>query len=289
MADLSLIVLTLLWGTTFVFVKGALVYATPGAFLVARLAVATAVLAVCWRVSRPHVDGALVRRASSMGLAMFAGYALQTAGLLYTTPARSAFLTGLAVLIVPFVARFLYRRPVGGSVWLGVLLAVVGLYLLTRPFADGITADIRLGDALTAGCAVAFAFLIVWTGEWAPLHPLVPLTAIQVGVTFLGTIAYLVLEPAPRFEPTASLLATVAYCGAVMTAAAFFVQNWGQRKVTAVRAALIYALEPPAAAAFAHFYTGERLTPADLAGGGLIVAGVICGELGARKSVVGSQ
>jgi drug/metabolite transporter (DMT)-like permease len=280
-ADLALLVLTLFWGTTFHFVKGVLSVASPGLFLASRFAVATAVLGAVALWRRDRTGAGFWRDGLLLGLAMFAGFALQTLGLAHTTPARSGFLTGLAVLVVPFVARFAMGRAVKLASWAGVALAVVGLALLTRPFHDDVAASIRLGDALTAGCAVAFALQIVWTSEYAPRHPLVPLTLLQVAVTLAGGLLMIPLEDArldldglPRFA------GTVAFTGVAMTAVAFFVMNWGQRHTTAVRAALIFSLEPVVAALFSWGWGGEPLGPWDWAGGGLIVLGVLAGEVG---------
>jgi drug/metabolite transporter (DMT)-like permease len=278
-ADLALTLLALSWGTTFLLVKRALDGTSPGVFLVLRFATASLVLLLLslWRRDRPSPG--LLRHGLLLGLFMYGGFAFQTWGLRFTTPARSGFLTGLAVLIVPFVARFLLQRLVPWTSWLGVLLAVGGLLLLTRPFGGGISAAVRLGDLLTAGCAVSYAFQIVYTTEWSPRHPLVPLTAAQVGATLAGAALMLPFEEL-RIRPGAELFGTVAFTGLAMTAGAFFVMNWAQRHTTAVRAALIYSLEPLAAALFSHVYGGEPLGPMDWAGGGLIVLAVVAGEVG---------
>jgi drug/metabolite transporter (DMT)-like permease len=187
------------------------------------------------------------------------------------------------VLLVPFVCRFWLGRPVRAAVWVGVALAVVGLAALTRPIGDDVTAAVRLGDALTAVCAVACALQIALMSEWAPRHPLVPFTAVQLGVTLAGALVLAAVE-APRLAlqggGARTFAATVAFTGVVMTAGAFLLQNWGQARTTAVRAALIFSLEPVAAALFSHFYGGEPLAALDWLGGGLIVAGVAVGELG---------
>jgi drug/metabolite transporter (DMT)-like permease len=281
-ADLALLVLTLFWGTTFHFVKGVLEVASPGVFLSARFATAALVLGAVALVRRDPVGPRFLRHGALLGAFMLAGFALQTVGLRYTTASRSGFLTGLAVLFVPFLARFLLGRRVKAASWVGVALAVLGLLLLTRPFGGGVADAVRLGDLLTTGCAVAFGLQIVFTAEWSRRHPLVPLTFVQVGVTFLGVLALVPLEGGPRLRPEGLgvFAATVAFTGVAMTALAFFVQNWGQRHTTAVRAALIFALEPVAAALFSHYYGGEPLGPLDWAGGALTVLAVIVGEVG---------
>jgi drug/metabolite transporter (DMT)-like permease len=284
-ADLALLVLTLFWGTTFHFVKGVLAVSSPGVFLATRFAVAAAVLGAVALARRDRIGPRFWRDGLLLGLAMFVGFALQTIGLRHTTPSHSGFLTGLAVLVVPFITRFALGRAVKAASWLGVAFAVVGLAFLTRPFHDDVAASIRLGDALTTGCAVAFALQIVWTSEYAPRHPLVPLTLVQVAVTLAGALLLVPFEGAfldrsglPRFA------ATVAFTGVAMTALAFFVMNWGQRHTTAVRAALIFSLEPVAAALFSWGWGGEPLGRWDWVGGGLIVLGVVAGELGGALS-----
>ena len=279
MADLALLALTLVWGTTFALVKRALDGTSAGVFLALRFGLATAAAGAIWLWRRPARSPGLWRDGALLGLAMFLGFALQTTGLRYTTPARSAFLTGMSVLVVPFVARVFLGRKVLLASWSGVAMAVLGLVLLTRPFGEDVSAAVRLGDALTMGCAVAYAFQIVWTGEFSPRHPLASLTWVQIAVTFAGSLAMLPFEPA-RLSPSPELAGTVLFTALVMTVGAFFVMNWAQRHTTAVRAALIYSLEPPAAALFSNWLTGERLPAAGVAGGALIVLGVVLGEVG---------
>jgi drug/metabolite transporter (DMT)-like permease len=108
---------------------------------------------------------------------------------------------------------------------------------------------------------------------------LLPFTFVQIAVTFLGTIAILAVEPA-RLVPSRELVGTVLFTSLVMTVGAFFVMNWAQRRTTAVRAAIIYSLEPPAAAVFSHLVTGEVLPPLGIAGGALIMLGVVVAEVG---------
>jgi drug/metabolite transporter (DMT)-like permease len=278
-ADLALLLLTLAWGTTFTLVKRALDGTSPAVFLSLRFAVATLAVGSVWLWRRDLPTPGLWKHATLLGLAMFAGFALQTLGLRHTTPARSGFLTGLAVLIVPILSHFLVRRRVPPTAWLGVALAVAGLLLLTRPFGDDLPATVRLGDLLTVGCAGAYAFQIIWTSEWSGRHPLALLTLIQVSITLLGATLMMLLEPL-QLRPDADLAGTVAFTGIAMTAGAFFVMNWGQRHTTAVRAALIFSLEPVVAALFSHYYGGEPLGAADWAGGALIARGVVAGEVG---------
>jgi len=213
---------------------------------------------------------------------MLAGFALQTAGLRFTTPARSGFFTGLSVLFVPFITHFTLRRHVRWSAWVGVGLAVAGAALLARPFDAQVTSGQRLGDLLTGGCAVAYALQIAFMSEWShatrsSLHP----AADRGGGG--GALLMIPLEGG-RLDTTRwpELLSVVAFTGLLMTAGAFFVMNWAQRHTSAVRAALIYALEPVSAAAFSWALLGEQLGTVGWTGGALIVLGVAAGEVGGR-------
>jgi len=283
-ADLALLVLTLLWGTTFHFVKVVLEIASPAVFLAARFGAAAAVLGAAWLVRRDRPGPGFFRDASLLGAFMLAGFALQTLGLKMTTPARSGFLTGLSVLVVPFIARFALGRRVRAASWGGVVLAVAGLALLARPFAGELSVPTRAGDVLTLGCAFAFALQIVFTSEWSPRHPLVPFVLAQVVVTLLGAVLLLGTEqPFLRSDGAGRFAGTVAFTGIAMTAGAFFVMNWAQRRTSAVRAALIFSLEPVAAALFSHLYGGAPLAPEEWAGGALIVLGVVAGEVGGAR------
>jgi drug/metabolite transporter (DMT)-like permease len=163
-----------------------------------------------------------------------------------------------------------------------VALAVVGMTLLTRPFDEGaVTPAVRLGDLLTAGCAVAYALQITFMSEWSSKHPLVPFTLLQVSVVLAGALLMIPVEGV-RFDAARwpAFAGVVAFTGVAMTAGAFFVMNWAQRHTSAVRAALIYALEPVTAALFSWWIIDEQLGAVGWLGGGLVVLGVVAGELG---------
>jgi drug/metabolite transporter (DMT)-like permease len=282
MAELALLVLTAFWGTTFTLVKWALEISSTSVFLAVRFATAALLLGLVALVRRRPVGQGFWRHGLLLGLFMLTGFVLQTLGLHLTTPARSGFITGMSVLVVPLVARLVLGRHVRRSAWGGAALAVVGLALLTRPLdAGAVTAEVREGDLLTAGSAAAFALQIVFMSEWSPKHPLVPFTLLQISVVLAGALLMLPVEGV-RFDASrlGEYAGIVAFTGVVMTALAFFVMNWAQRHTTAVRAALIYALEPVAAALFSWLVIDEQLGASGWGGGGLIVLGVVAGELG---------
>ena len=173
-ADAALLLVTLIWGSTFVMVKNAVASFPVFSFLALRFAFAALAL-LPFVVLRPRNARAdlpegkatpLRRRAAApllLGVALFAGYAFQTAGLHLTTPAKAGFITGLSVVIVPLFSALILRQPPARNAWLGVGLAVVGLAFLT--LQPGL--QVAPGDLLVLACAFAFAAHILLTGHFA--------------------------------------------------------------------------------------------------------------------------
>jgi drug/metabolite transporter (DMT)-like permease len=274
--------ITAFWSTSFVLVKDALAHADPVTFLALRFGVgALACTALAWREGW-HLPSVVA--GARLSPFLFGGYVLQTAGLAYTTPARSAFLTGMCVLLVPFVAWGLLRRVLRWGVMAGVGCAAVGMYLMTLAGKDAAAAGTTwLGDLLTLGCAISYAFHVVLTDKYAAGARPGVMVATQVWGVFLFSLPLLTLVET-KFESTPLLWGVVAYTGVLSTAVAISLQTWAQARTTAVRAALVFALEPVFTAAFGWSLGREHLTAVEWLGGVLIVAGVVVGELtgGAR-------
>lgn len=275
-ADGVLVVITAIWGASFVVVQDAVRLADPFTFLVLRFTVAAAVLTL--RDWRALLDRRLLLPGVGLGVLLFLGFITQTAGLQYTTPSRSGFLTGLSVLLVPFVGLLIFRKWPSPPLLLGVALAVAGLWLLTGGLSEARGATAR-GDLLTIACAIAFAFYIVLLEPVARVHRSTPLVAVQLWVVV--ALALLALPFVARhLVVTPALGWAVLYTGVMSTAVCLLAQTWAQARTTAVRAALIFALEPVFAAIFSVAIGRERLGGRELAGGTLIVLGIVAAELG---------
>jgi drug/metabolite transporter (DMT)-like permease len=276
-ADAVLVCITAFWGVTFVVVKDAVALADPFSFLALRFTLAALLLSVvAWRRIR---GASLWRAGTGLGALLFLGFSTQTAGLQYTTPSRSAFLTGLSVLLVPVLSIAVHRRRPPPASLLGVALAVCGLWALAGATALGAGAGLGKGEQLTLFCAVAFALQITLLERLARNHPLLPLVTVQLWtVAVLAILAVLVLGP--RVQATAALWGAVLLTGIGGSTVALLLQAWAQARTTAVRAALVYALEPVFATAYSVAVGRERLGERELLGGGLIVLGVLVSELG---------
>ena len=273
-ADLALLAVTAIWGSTFVLVKGAVARYPVFPFLMVRFAVAALVLApLAWlsrRAIRPHDVPAGILA----GVLLFAGYALQTFGLQETEAAKAGFITGLSVVLVPLFVAILWRQWPTWWALLGILLATLGLALLS------LNADwsIRRGDLLVLGCAVGFAAHITALGVLSPGRDPRFLTLVQVAtVAVLSGLFTSLQGPFPPM-PTPVIEAAL-FTGVAATALAFFVQTAAQRFTTASHTALIFTAEPVFAALFGVLATGERLAVRGWLGCSVILVGVTLGAL----------
>lgn len=277
-AEAALLGAALLYGLTFPIVHDALADITPFAYLVGRFGLATLVLA-------PVTIGALrtrgpdrrmlVRAGLIAGLLMFGGYATQTVGLQYTSPSSSAFITGLYVVITPVIESVIVKRPPRPPVLAGIVIATVGLYLLT-----GADVSLGKGELFTLACAVLFAFHIVYLGAYANVLPTLPFTAMQI-----ATVAVLSLPPATvQGVGTLTVAAVVAvvFTGIMCSVVALPLQLWGQRRINASRAALVLLAEP-VFAGIAGYVDGERLGVVRVTGAVVILVGIAVSELWPRQ------
>ena len=290
MALAALVFVNLVFGATFVVVKDAMTMIAPIRFLALRFLVAGSVLlVVAALVQRTALlRGASWRDGALLGAVLVAGFALQTMGLVFTSPAVSAFITALSVPLIPLLGLAFLRERVNAVTWLGVALAAAGLAALTLP-AGGLAPG--PGEVLTMFAALGFATHIVLTARLSRRTPALPLVAVQLGVA--GTLAVLALPLDGWLEargatgaPAAALLAPLparAWIEAVgmglgATALTFFLQTWAQRGMGATQAGIVFALEPVFATAFSLALFAERIAPRSWVGMAFILAGMLVVE-----------
>lgn len=280
-AHLLLVLVTFIWGATFVQIKGALRDISPLLFNAMRMALATAVLLVLHLPYLKKMDAKTVFAGARVGVFLWAGYQFQTSGLRLTTPSKSAFLTSISVVLVPVFLALFWRKTVGRWTMLGVIAALVGLFLLTVPSGAGLGdfRSVNFGDLLTLVCAVAFAFQIIFVGRATQSHPFQPIAVLQI-----ATAAVLMVPSVPLLEHahivwTWQLIAALLVTALLSTALAFTVQSWAQQFMSATNAALIFALEPVFAWLTAYVVLGEALTLRAAIGAALIVAGLLVSEI----------
>lgn len=268
-AHVAVLAAGVLFGTTFVVVKDAIVDAGPVPFLTVRFLIGAVVL---WPFARGRPLAPGIGRAGLLaGLALLVGYVFQTVGLQYTTAAVSAFVTYMLLVIVPLISVVVLRRPPSLATIAGVVVATAGLVLLT-----GRGAGFHKGEVLTLGCALAFAVHIALLAEFSRRYDTIWLTAIQLAVVGGGCLAPGFFLGGYGF--TRRALVAAVYTGVTVSAAAFALQVWGQRHVGPTRTALLLMIEPVAAAGLGYA-TGERLGLVAGLGALLILLGIAVSEL----------
>lgn len=283
-ADLSLLMVTLIWGTTFVIVQNAIDILPPHSFNGIRFFLASLILFIVIvlfdRKSLKAINKKLLTSGIILGFFLFGGYAFQTVGLLYTTASRAGFITGLSVILVPIFSIILLKSYPKWTSVVGALFAATGLYLLTMIGENTFTS----GDILVFFCAIFFALQIIFTGKFAPNYNVLSLAWIQI-----STVSILSLIFAFLFEDFASISINIILTPEVITALlitsilatalAFFAQTYFQRYTTPTRVAIIFAMEPVFAAITAYIVLNEQLGAGGIIGGLLILSGMILAEL----------
>ena len=281
-ADLALVFCSLLWGCTFVIVKNSLAHISVFLFLAVRFTLAAILMAAFRPRALRHLQKDELLAGAALGFFMFCGYAFQTAGLVYTTPAKSGFVTGSSVVLVPLLLGIFWAKRLTAWVYAGTIAAAIGLYFLTVP-VKGI-AHLNRGDLLTFAAAAFYATHIILVGEYTREHGAAALSILQIAacaaLAWIGTAGAhaLSLERA-RFVFGWELLLGISVCAIFATAAAFSIQLWAQQYTTSSHAAIIFTLEPVFAVITSYLVIGERLGARSIFGASLMLAGILIAEM----------
>ncbi|WP_460119794.1 DMT family transporter [Pseudomonas sp. H3_G09] len=281
-AECVLVLITMIWGGTFLLVQHAMTVSGPMFFVGLRFAAAAAIVAMfSWRHLR-ELTLFEVKAGSFIGVAIMLGYGLQTVGLQSIPSSQSAFITALYVPFVPLLQWLALGRRPGLMPSIGIMLAFTGLMLLSGP--SGAAMNFSPGEIATLISAVAIAAEIILISTFAGQVDVRRVTVVQLAVT--AVLSFLLVVPTGEMIPDFSwlLMATALGLGAA-SAAIQVAMNWAQKSVSPTRATLIYAGEPVWAGIVGRI-AGERLPAVALVGAGLIVAAVIVSELKTKGKVV---
>lgn len=299
-AYLLMLFVVAVWGSTFVLIKSALADATPAAFNLVRMTLAFTVLAAAYRAAWRGIRRWQLASGALVGLCLAAGYQFQTIGLVRTTPSKSAFITGLVVVLVPLFSAIPGLRPPGArsprwNAFLGAALAFIGILLLTAPAATGRPqsgsllasaanllpdlTSINTGDLLTFGCSIGFAFHCIALSHISPRIGFRPLALLQVGFCAVFMAISLPFIEHPHIAWTPRLLIALGIAAVLATAAAFSIQSWAQSVLPSTHIALLLTMEPVFAWITSFLVMGERLGLRPASGALLILAGIALTEL----------
>ena len=276
-ADGILLLVAISWGVTFALVQDAIEEMPVYTFLFWRFGFAFLLMAVvAWKhwhkLNVPTLYASVL-----LGILNFSAFAFQTYGLTETLSSTVAFITGLNVIFIPFLALILFRRSVSGYAVLGALIAVMGLWLLTGQSRLGM----GVGELYTLICAVLFSLHILFTDRFVQRYDVILLVTIQFGVIALASLMTGILVDGSIVPSTYNKSFLIALVATVLfaTVFAFWAQTSMQRFTTPAKTALIFTMEPLSAAVFGYLYAGEILSSVQMLGGGLMIAGVLVAEL----------
>ena len=279
-AELLLLSVTVIWGSTFAISKFVLLYSTPLIYMSIRFFLAAGIVLVLFYKRVSVIPLSTYRKGSILGIILFLGFALQTVGLQYTTASKSAFITGLMVVLTPIVHTAVQRiikmkpKPLRVGNIVGVVCSVAGLYMLTTPKGSSFT----IGDAMNLGCAFFFACYIVYLDFASDEPDKLQLTYVQFWVCgILGLVSAWLLEDI-RITFTGDLIVYILYLTVFATIIAMWVQNQVQGDTTPTRAAVIFSIESVLASIFAYFMLGEILGTMGAVGASVILVGMIISE-----------
>jgi drug/metabolite transporter (DMT)-like permease len=278
---LALLAVTAVWGSTFVVVKDAVERMPVTDFLTWRFALAAVAMLVLRPRSVAALGGSGRRAGLVLGVALGAGYLLQTLGLQTTSAAVSGFITGMFVVLTPLGAAVLLGRPPSALSWLAVGVATVGLGLLSlHGFAIG------GGELLTLGCAAAFALHIVGLGRWASSYDAFGLAVVQL-LTVTALCALVAVPGGLAMPPDLGVWAALLLTALAATALAFVVQTWAQAHLAPTRAAVVMTMEPVFAGLFGVGVAGESFGGRTAVGAALVLAAMVLTEVGPRRGAEG--
>lgn len=271
---LALVGVAVVWGGTFVMVKDAVAGYPLFSFLGWRFAVATVAFVAIFPGSLKRLTSGTIRVGLLAGAFLTAGYIFQTWGLQATSASKAAFVTGMFVVITPLMQAVLLRRPPKTWTIAGVVLSVIGLWLLS----GGSVGGWNVGDTRVLLCAVAYSAHMIVLGGPGRRYSVSALTLVQLGTVAVATGAVALFTEHAPLPSEGSLIFALLVTGVLASAVAFAVQTYAQQHMSPTKTALILITEPVFGGLFG-WLAGESLGVRGLAGSALILGGMILAEI----------
>ena len=266
LAPWALLLVSASWGLAFVVMKDAIERQSVNSFLFTRFLVAVIAMFLLKPTVIQVINREILRKGFIAGLFLAAGYILQTLGLALTGAAVTGFITGLYVVATPVLAALVLRVRITAFTWGCVLLATVGLALLSLKGWN-----LGYGEFLVFLCAIAFAAHIIALSKWSNGLDVYAMTIVQLATCALAT-GVISLIQGYEAPPDSNGWYVVLFTAIICTAVAFVVQTWSQAHMSATKVAVILTMEVVFAALFAVIFGGESLSLRTLFGGVLVFA-----------------
>lgn len=277
-ATAALLLVTVIWGSSFPLSKIILAEISPLYYLGIRYTITTVVMVLLFHRQLHKYWRTSLKPALPLGFAVFFAYILQTIGVIETTASKAGFFTAFAVILVPLMMFFLQKQKPPRSLLTGVVLAAIGLSLLSGILEEQLS--FNLGDFLVLLSAVCFAVHIILIARLKSDSNAVCIATIQFAVVALFSFLFaFFLEEIPlsvKISPSSWLI--LIFLAVFATAFAFTVQILAQKEMSAGQTAMIMTFEPVFSAGFSWLLLKEQFTLIGLCGGLLIVAGMLISQ-----------
>lgn len=284
--SLILILCSFIWGMAFTAQSAAAETIEPVTFVFFRFIISSAVLLAVWPLLRRRSGDARpieVKRylglGSVLGVLLFGACALQQVGISYTTAANSGFITALYIVMIPIISIFLGKK-VGRLVWLGVAVALAGMFLL----CIGPEFAVNIGDVITLGCAFVFSFHIMTIDRYAGDMDSVLLSAIQFGVCAIVALPFMLLTEKVMLRDVVSCWTSIGYASIFSGCMGYTLQMIGQKYTSPTLASLLMCLESVFAAVGGWLLLGQTLSGRELLGCALMLSASVIAQLPEKGS-----
>lgn len=272
---LLLLLGTLFWGMTFVFIKDAVSLMSVAGFLGCRFLLASIVLILIFIKRLRKFDRNTFKFGALLSVPLLFSFLAQTIGLQYTSASMGGFITGLSVVFVPIILSMMQRRLPSLSVFIAVVLATLGLSFLTL----GSSIAFNIGDVWVFLSAILFAIYIIMVGKYSKQSDGVLLSITQFFMVGVVCIVYAGIKGELYFPTQYKLWQAILFTALFATAYMYTVQNYYQKYISEITTSIIFSFEPLFAAITAFFYLNEALTEKTIIGGLLIFGGVLFAEI----------
>lgn len=275
-AEFGLILIAMIWGSGFVGTQLALDGGlTPLQLLTIRFFIGAVLInLIFFKQIKENINKEILKSGVILGFFLFIAFAVQTIGILYTTPTKNAFITAANVVIVPFIGFFVYKRKLDKIGIISSIMTLIGIGILSLE----VDLSINIGDFLTLICAFGFAFHIFFTSEFASKYNPIILTGIQFTVAFILSLVCQIFMGEMKIEAQVNGYLGALYLGIFSTTIAFLLQSICQKMVDGTKTAIILSTEAVFGTIFSVLILKEIVTIKMLIGIAIIFTSIIMAE-----------
>ena len=281
-ADVMMLVVTMLWGSSYLFMKMGLQSTQEFNLIALRFGIAFILAGIVFYKRILHMDATTIKYGFLLGTILFLAISVVTIGVKFTSISNAGFLFSLTVVFVPLLLALFFRKKPESKVIYGVTFCIAGIALLT--LNHGFT--ISSGDFLIILGALFYAIHIIVTDKLTKNVDSITLGVLQLGVTGVWGLIFSFLFEKPHFPDTTHSWIAILALSILCSAIGFIGQTFAQKYTTPTHTGLIFSLEPVFAAIFAFIFVNEVLPAKGYVGAALVLIGVLTAKLEFKKLII---